>query len=690
MKKLSLLVALLCASLTTFAVDEIYDTNFALASNGASATASSGNADLAIDGNEGTRWESAATDDETFTLDMGQLRIFKMVRILWENAYCSQFELSYSTDGTSYTPFYNETALASAGWQTIEATDKITARYIKYHGTKRATAWGQSFWEFQVLLPGVPVLTTIELTASAPLAKVGEGVNLTVQPKDQNGKAMTVDVTYEVNPVDAGTVSGGKYTPAKYGAAEIVAKSGSVTSNSITVAAYDGENVAKGKTTEASGYNTATNEVPANAVDDNEGSLWSATEGETGDTRVYDAWIIVDLGAFYDINLIAIRWEGACSKHYKVEFSSDKTSWLTAYTAGWNAIATHWEYLVGTTEDNTMVRYIRVWSTEAISQYGIKIMDLKVFGTPWVKIDDDEKPVMGTATIDKVSYNSAILNVSATDNTGIKSFHVVEAAKSIDKKYVAADGKINIADLAENTEYNFVISAIDVANNESDNKVNLKVTTPARALVPKTAAPAPTWPAAQVKSIYSDAYTFAPASLNSYNEGWWNNPIMTEETIGEDHYLHYEFNKEGMIGAQFAETSVTNMEKVHLDVYASAAGSVTFRLITAGDPEAVNLTKKTLTLEAEKWNSFDFDLADFGAHNWEKFFQFAIEGYWANGLANEHMSLDNLYLYTTTSTGEQGIELVESFPQVRKVLLNGQLLIINNNIVYTPAGQRVR
>ena len=110
MKKLSFLVALLCASIATFAVDEVYDTNFALASNGASATASSGDASQAIDGNEGTRWESAQTDNETFTLDMGQLRIFKMVRILWENAYCSQFELSYSTDGSAYTPFYTEMA----------------------------------------------------------------------------------------------------------------------------------------------------------------------------------------------------------------------------------------------------------------------------------------------------------------------------------------------------------------------------------------------------------------------------------------------------------------------------------------------------------------------------------------------------------------------------------------------------
>jgi hypothetical protein len=104
-----------------------YDVNFALASNGAPATASSGNADAAIDGNNGTRWESDATDDETFTLNMGKARTFNYVRINWEGAYCSQFELTYSTDGVAYQPLYTETALAAAGWQEIYFEAPVTA-----------------------------------------------------------------------------------------------------------------------------------------------------------------------------------------------------------------------------------------------------------------------------------------------------------------------------------------------------------------------------------------------------------------------------------------------------------------------------------------------------------------------------------------------------------------------------------
>ncbi len=632
---------------------EIYDVNFALASNGSSATASSGNAALAIDGDEGTRWESSHTDDETWTLDMGQKRIFNTIKILWEGAYCKEYTLSYSNDGESWSPLYTETNLTQAGWQTIELGENVTARYIKYHGTLRATGWGQSFFEFQAFLAGVSVLTSIDLTAPAQIAQVdGSGVALTAQPKDQNGQNMVEEVSWEITPAAAGHMSGNTYIPDQVGSASIRAYNGEVYSAAITIAGYEGTNVALNKTDDeitVSGYDVENGLFPRFAVDDNEGSLWSARHGETGAERIYDAWINVDLGAYYDINLIAIHWEGACSRHYHVDFSADNSAWRTAYNAGWNAMATHWEFLSGTVEDATKVRYVRVWSTEAVTQYGVKIMALKVYGIPWVPASDTEAPVMVSATLDSKTWNSVVLAVEATDNQGVAKFHVVDATNGIDAKYAPNNGKITITGLTAATAYNFTVTAIDVAQNESANSKTVAVTTEEHHIVPATAAPVPAWPAAQVKSLYSDAYEFAPASLNSYNEGWWENPTLTEETVGEDHFLHYNLYRNGIIGVQFAETSVATMEKIHIDVYASAAGTITFRPITAGDAEAINSTKQTLTLEADKWNSFDFDLADFGEHNWTKLFQYAIEGYQAGGLVGEHISVDNVYFYRTTA-----------------------------------------
>ncbi len=461
---------------------EIYDINFALADNGSSATASTGNAALAIDGNNGTRWESASTDDETWTLDMGQKRIFNTIKINWEGAYCQQFDLKWSNDGETWNDLYTETNLTQAGWQTIELGSNVTAQYIKYHGTKRATGWGQSFFEFQVFLAGVSVLTSIDLTAPAQIAEVGgAGVALTAQPKDQNGQNMEAEISWEITPAAAGHMSGNTFIPDQVGSASIRAYSGEVYSPAVTIAAYEGTNVALNKTDDeitVSGYDEENNLFPRFAVDDNDGSLWSARHGETGDERIYDAWINVDLGAYYDINLIAIRWEGACSRHYHVDFSADNSAWRTAYNAGWNAVATHWEYLIGTAEDATKVRYVRVWSTEAVSQYGTKIMALKVYGTPWVPSGDTEAPVMGEASLVSNTYTEAVLSVAATDNVEVARFHVVDNANGIDANYVANAGQITITGLTDATDYNFTITAIDAAGLESENSAVVPVSIP--------------------------------------------------------------------------------------------------------------------------------------------------------------------------------------------------------------------
>ena len=521
MKKLSLLVALLCASAMMFAAPE----NYALKSNGSSATASSGTAEAAIDGNEGTRWESASTDDETWTLDMGQSRTFNTIKILWEGAYCTEFTISYSADGETWTIFHDEKALAAAGWQTIYKESSVTGRYVQYHGTKRATVYGQSFFEFQVFLGDAPkVYTQIPVTL---------------------------------------------------------------------VAQSEGENSAE------------------RALDGNDGTEWqgrpAGVSGGDDEARTFDAWFVVDLGGFYEIEMISIKFEGACSQLYHIDFSLDNSNWVLGYDyVGNPGVNGHTDELTSEVLDNYQkVRYIRFWSTKAATEWGMKIFEFKVFGKEYVDSDDTEKPVMTSAQLVSKTWSSVVIAVAATDNNEVAKFHVVDAAKSIDVKLAATDGKITVTGLTAATAYNFTITAIDAAQNESENSKSLEVTTAEHYIVPTASATVPTWPAAQVKSLYSDAYELAPASVNSYNEGWWDNPTMTEEAIDGDHYLHYDLYRNGMIGVQFAETSVATMEKLHIDVYASAAGSVTFRLITVGD-DAVNGTKQTLTLEAEKWNSFDW------------------------------------------------------------------------------------
>ena len=129
MRKIFFLVALLSASIMSFAAGEV---NFALTSEGSSASASTGDAALAIDGDNGSRWESAQTDAEWFLLDLGQSRTFNYIKILWEGAYAKKFQLLASTDGENFNVIYTENNLDHAGWQKIYLEAPVTAQYIKY------------------------------------------------------------------------------------------------------------------------------------------------------------------------------------------------------------------------------------------------------------------------------------------------------------------------------------------------------------------------------------------------------------------------------------------------------------------------------------------------------------------------------------------------------------------------------
>ena len=374
--------------------------NFALAENGAKAYASSGTAANAIDGNNGTRWESAQSDPQWFVVNLGQQREFNTVQILWEGAYGKTFTIDYSTDSTTWTNFATIEGQTLSGFpylQVLTVDDPVTAQYVRFNGTARGTGYGYSFWEFQVLKATEDVLTTLELKAGADMAKVNEGVALTVTGKNQNGVVMAEygEVLYTVTPDGAGTVVDGKYVPAKQGPATIVASVGEVKSAEVSVFGYVGDNVALST-------NIATdNKVIAQsdkgekgtdafyAVDGNEGSVWqgSATDGTAADeaSRTYDAWFVLDLGAYYDINLITIKFEGACSDAYHVDASATNngTDWVVMHNfakkMGTNG---HTDYIYGENlTNNTSVRFVRFWSTKASTQYGMKIYEMKVFAT---------------------------------------------------------------------------------------------------------------------------------------------------------------------------------------------------------------------------------------------------------------------------------------------------------------------
>ena len=101
----------------------------------------------AVDGNTGTRWSSAFSDPQWLEVDLGSSQAICQVTLDWEAAYATGFQIQTSTDGSTWTTIYSTTT-GTGGTQALNVSG--TGRYVRMHGTTRATPYGYSLWEFQV------------------------------------------------------------------------------------------------------------------------------------------------------------------------------------------------------------------------------------------------------------------------------------------------------------------------------------------------------------------------------------------------------------------------------------------------------------------------------------------------------------------------------------------------------------
>lgn len=520
--------------------------------------------------------------------------------------------------------------------------------------------------------PEVSVLTTLTATAASSICKVGETVAITIVAKDQYGITMDAGtVNYAVSPADAGSVVENVYTPSNAGLATITASVGSVQATAIEIFAYeDGANLALSTNINTDNKVIAQSDfAPSgtdawNAVDGNEGSVWqgSATNGGAGDdaARTYDSWFVVDLGAHYNLNLVTITFEGACSQNYTVAVSSDYINWNTAYTHNGSAgVNGRTDNLFGNNLNNaTNVRFVRFWSTKAATQWGVKIFEFKVYGTKVAdKVVGTNNPTMQSATLKSSTPTSATITLSATDadNTGIVKYHVKDEANGLDKIVTSLTNDFLIKGLKDNTTYTLVVAAIDVDGNESAPFTMDSFTTAADPTKPTTSAPVPDRDAKDVLSFYSDAYT--PV----INLGWtnaWTNALYTEETIAGDKYLHYsdkqdwgwEFGvKEGYTDGVNTGVDCSAMEFLHVDVWGYEAGTIRVIPIYGGAGLTSNERYYAeIEVKAGQWNSVDVALTDFmgsgDKHDFTSIHQFKF--------SNRSMivAIDNVYFWKSAGT----------------------------------------
>jgi hypothetical protein len=146
--------------------------------------------------------------------------------------------------------------------------------------------------------------------------------------------------------------------------------------------------------------------------------------------------------------------------------------------------------------------------------------------------------------------------------------------------------------------------------------------------VPTVAAPTPTVPAANVLSIFSDAYS--NVSGTDFNPNWGQSTVVTQVPIAGNNTLKYaNLNYQGI---QFATgQNLTSKTHLHLDYYSSNSTSLKVYLISPGPVEKAY----TLTVPGG-WKSIDIPLTAFSPVNLSNVIQMKFDG-------NGNIYLDNIY-----------------------------------------------
>jgi beta-glucosidase-like glycosyl hydrolase len=101
----------------------------------------------ALDGRTNTRWSSLPGDDQWLEVDLGGPASVTSVVLNWEGAYATGYRIEVSDDAATWRTAYSTTT-GRGGVETVPLT--TTGRYVRFHGTARATGYGYSLWEFQV------------------------------------------------------------------------------------------------------------------------------------------------------------------------------------------------------------------------------------------------------------------------------------------------------------------------------------------------------------------------------------------------------------------------------------------------------------------------------------------------------------------------------------------------------------
>jgi hypothetical protein len=155
-------------------------TNLALNKTATASSTRSGNAaSRAVDGNSSTRWESAYSDPQWIQVDLGAIFDLDALRIYWEPAYATAYEIQVSTNASNWTTAYSTTS-SPGGVEVFTNLTALNVRYVRINGTVRALPYGYSIWEFEIYGNSLPATVGLAGNPNPPSGAANVAVNPTL------------------------------------------------------------------------------------------------------------------------------------------------------------------------------------------------------------------------------------------------------------------------------------------------------------------------------------------------------------------------------------------------------------------------------------------------------------------------------------------------------------------------------
>jgi beta-glucanase (GH16 family) len=183
-----------------------------------------------------------------------------------------------------------------------------------------------------------------------------------------------------------------------------------------TPARAAGTLLSQGKAATASSTENAGTPASA-AVDGNTGTRWSSAASDP-------QWLQVDLGAASTVTQVTLNWETAYATAYQIQTSADGANWAGIYSTTTSTGG------IQTLAVNGSGRYVRVYTTQRATQYGVSLWEFQVYGST------------GTGNAACSTTNAALnqpATASSTENAGTPASAAVDGNTGTRWSSAAAD-----------------------------------------------------------------------------------------------------------------------------------------------------------------------------------------------------------------------------------------------------------